>query len=257
CHRRAAGPRLSFLSHRTVLHTDGEVAASRGAAAGAGGLHSRHGGLPRHTAPVLLNGLRPIGAPSLCLGGESTECARRRAGEGTLCEVLTTKGTQGARMSLKALHSQLLHELLEPDADLLCHGGLGGDLLRQLPEQQDDLLCRLVCARIAGKGAEERVVRQRTRRERTRRERSLQERTRRKRTRRERSLQERTRRKRTRRERSLQERTRIHACQGGLASERHVPGVCARPPKQARGHLRPPLPLPSGKRRFDSRATKV
>src|SRR5205085_7881657 len=176
-------------------------------AAGAGGLHSRHGGLPRHTARVLLNRLRPIGAPWLRLGGESTECALRRAGEGTLREVLTTKGTQGPRI-LKALHSQLLHELLEPDADLLCHGGLGGDLLRQLPEQQDDLLCRMVCARIAGKGADERV-----RRKRTRRERSLQERTRRKRTRRERSLQERTRRKRTRRkrtrrERILQERTR-------------------------------------------------
>src|SRR5256886_16452527 len=166
--------RSSFLSHRTILHTEGEVAASRRAAAGAGGsLPSRrpaeaHGPVLRHTAPVLLNGLRPIGAPSLCLGGESTECARRRAGEGTLCEVLTTKGTQGARMSLKALHSQLLHELLEPDTDLLCHGGLGGDLLRQLPEQQDDLLCRMVCTRIAGKGAEERVVRERTRRERAR-----------------------------------------------------------------------------------------
>src|SRR6266513_2265920 len=32
-----AAPRLSFLSHRTILHTDGEVAASRRAAAGAGG----------------------------------------------------------------------------------------------------------------------------------------------------------------------------------------------------------------------------
>src|SRR2546430_11078165 len=29
--------RSSFLSHRTILHTDGEVAASRRAAAGAGG----------------------------------------------------------------------------------------------------------------------------------------------------------------------------------------------------------------------------
>src|SRR5207249_2087141 len=96
-HRRAARPLLSFLSHRTILHTDGEVAASRRVAPRqAPAVHSRHGGLPRHTAPVLLNGLRPIGAPSLCLGSESTECALRRAGEGTLCEVLTTEGTQGA-----------------------------------------------------------------------------------------------------------------------------------------------------------------
>src|SRR5207249_2983990 len=185
---------------------DGEVAASRRVAPRqAPAVHSRHGGLPKHTAPVLLNGLRPIGAPCLRLGGESTECALRRADEGTLCEVLTTEGTQGARMSLKALHRQLLHELLEPDADLLCHSGLGGDLLRQLPEQQDDLLCRMVCARIAGKGAEERVECQRTRRER--------------------ACRKRTRRERTRRERSLQVRTRIHACQCGLVSERHVAGV--------------------------------
>src|SRR5256886_12860250 len=228
--------RSSFLSHRTILHTEGEVAASRRAAAGAGGsLPSRrpaeaHGPVLRHTAPVLLNGLRPIGAPCLRLGGESTECALRRAGEGTLCEVLTTKGTQGARMGLQALHSQLLHELLEPDADLLFHTGLGGDLLRQLPEQQDDLLCRMVCARIAGKGAEERVECQRTRRERARCERSRGERT--------------------RRERSLEVRARIHACQCGLVSERHVAGVCAGLPKPARAHLRPPRPLPSGKLRL-------
>src|SRR5205823_330578 len=92
---------------------------------------------------------------------------------------------------------------------------------------------------------------------RTRRERSLQERTRRKRTRQERSLQERARRERslqegTRRERSLQERTRIHACQCGLLSERHVAGVCAGLPKQARAHLRPPRPLQSGKLRYES-----
>src|SRR5439155_18814033 len=190
-----------------------EVAASRRATAGAGGLHSRHGGLPRHTAWVLLNGLRPIGAPCLRLGGESTVCALRRAGEGTRCEVLTTEGTQGALRSLQALHSQLVHELLEPDADLLCHGGLDGDLLRQLPEQQDDLLCRMVYARIAGKGAEERVECERTRRERARCERA-------------------------RRERSLQVRTRIQACQRGLVSERHVAGVCAGLAKQARAHPR-------------------
>src|SRR6266480_1926103 len=190
-------------------------------------VHSRHGGLPKHTARVLLNGLRPIGAPCLRLGGESTVRALRRAGEGTLCEVLTTEGTQGALRSLQALHSQLVHELLEPDADLLCHGGLDGDLLRQLPEQQDDLLCRMVYARIAGKGAEERVECERARCERTWRERA-------------------------RRERALQVRTRIQACQRGLVSERHVAGVCAGLPKQARAHLRPPRPLQSGKLRYES-----
>src|SRR6266513_699122 len=215
---RRAGPLLSFLSHRTVLRTDGEVAASRRAAAGADGLHSRHGGLPGHAAWVLLNGLRAIGAPCLRLGGEPTVCALRRAGEGTRCEVLTTEGAQGALRSLKALHSQLVHELLEPDADLLCHGGLHGDLLRQLPEQQHDLLCRMLCARMAGKGAEERVVRERTRRE-----------------------------------RSLHERTRIHACQSGLVTEGHIGAVvCAGLPEQAGTHLRPTRSLQSRKLRYET-----
>src|SRR5437879_11068669 len=181
---------------------------------------SRLGGLRRASLPSrrraeahglgaieLLNGLGAIGAPCLGLGGESTV----RALEGTQASALMTR---------QALHGQLLNELLERDADLLCHGGLHGDLLRQLSEHQDDLLCRMVCARV--------------------------------RTRHERILQERTLQERTLQERTLQERSRIHACQCGLVSERHEARVCAGLSERARTHLRPPRPLQSRKLRYES-----
>jgi len=72
------------------------------------------------------------------LGAESAISALRGAGEGILSEVLTTE-TAGERsaqpkrlsgaeadalMTLKALHSQLVNELLERDADLLDQGTL-------------------------------------------------------------------------------------------------------------------------------------
>jgi hypothetical protein len=58
------------------------------------------------------------------------------AGEGILSEVLATAGAT-ARI---ALDGQLLNELMQHNTNLLCHGIVNGEMLRNLSEQCNEVL---------------------------------------------------------------------------------------------------------------------
>jgi hypothetical protein len=134
----------------------------------------------------LLNCLLAIGTPCLGLGVESAIPALRVAGKGVRSPVLGTRIAEerparperlyaaadvlsdlvesltgaetAARIALSALHGQLVSELMNGDADLLGHGVLNRDLLCELPEHRDELVCRNVHACVAAKRILERIV---------------------------------------------------------------------------------------------------
>jgi hypothetical protein len=62
-------------------------------------------------------------------------------------------------LALDCLHGQLLHELLNRNANLLDDGTLHCDLLRELAQHRDDLVCRYVDPCVAGKRAREERIR--------------------------------------------------------------------------------------------------
>jgi hypothetical protein len=80
---------------------------------------------------LLLNRLRP-GAPSLGLRAQAAI---------------------SGLIALQPLHRQLVRELVDRNAQLLGNGILHGDLLREVPEHGDHLVCRNVSACIAAKGS--------------------------------------------------------------------------------------------------------
>lgn len=225
---------------------------------------------------MLLDGLRPIGAPRLPLGIESRIAAL--GAEGILAEVLARTGAAGERAAeaerlagtgvglscarealsgagirlpssggalpgteaAAALHCQLLGELMERETDLLCRQGVHGEVLRELPEQRDRMLCWIVRSGGTGEGAEERVMYQGALQEL-----ALEVRVR---------LQELTLGERIlQSERILHERVRLRAegirlALAGLCGIRGIGAICAGLAKQPWAHLRRPRCLQSGKR---------
>jgi DNA polymerase III gamma/tau subunit len=59
------------------------------------------------------------------------------AGEGILSEVLAA----ASATTRPALHGQLLSELLQRNANLLCHGIVNRELLRNVSKQRNEVLC--------------------------------------------------------------------------------------------------------------------
>jgi hypothetical protein len=131
----------------------------------------------------LLDRLRPMGTPCLGLRVESAIAALPvarldGAGERILSEKLTAAGTadersaeperlsgagirlsdsgerlpgaESARIALQALHGQLLSQLMERDTKLLGHCIVNGELLHELAERRDEMLCRMMHTRMAG-----------------------------------------------------------------------------------------------------------
>src|SRR5437588_9649488 len=103
----------------------------------------------------LLNGLRSSSSPRLGLLRSDSEASGRGAGEEWRTQPEGLTGTD-ERLRRDALHGerlseQLVGELIQPNADLLARDALEADLLRQLPKQQEHLLCRMG-HRLAGKG---------------------------------------------------------------------------------------------------------
>ena len=107
-----------------------------------------------------MNGLLSIGSPSLGLGVEAAESTLPEGlGSERLCPESLWNATERltgaeavARLALHALCCKLLGELLDHEPNLLGHGTLDRNLLRQLPECLNDLL-RQVCSAVGGKSA--------------------------------------------------------------------------------------------------------
>jgi hypothetical protein len=127
----------------------------------------------------LLDRLRPTGAPGLSRLRVEPAIAALHAGEGILLsEVLAAASAETAARI--ALRSQLLNELMQRNANLLCHGIVNVELLRNLSEQRNEVL-RMVRRLLTGNRAQQWVVLQiradaeRAMPERIRRERILRE----------------------------------------------------------------------------------
>jgi len=194
--------------------------------------------------PLLLNRLRPIDAPCLAPSlGLRTQAA---------------KSALRVALALQALRRQLVSELVDCNADLLGNRTLDGDLLCELSEHRDDLVCRNVGACLAGEGAQERIGANRAlpltlevgiRPERARRERVLDGRI----------LQERVLREGICLSAKLSTLGKLLA-ESALAefgaelgvAEVGVAVICARLPEQARVHLRQPRRLQAGKLRYEA-----
>ena len=193
--------------------------------------------------------LRPIGAPT------DSGITALGTGERILSEVLspnriTGKGsTEPGRLAdpevatrvAKALHRQMLSELMERDTDLLRGGSVNGEVLRELSEKRDHMLGRILRSGGAGERVEERV-----------RPRALPQGVLRVRARCKRSLGELT-----LHEGILQERVRLCAegirlALAGLCGIKPIGAVCAGLAKQAGTHLRRPRSLRSGELRHET-----
>jgi hypothetical protein len=91
----------------------------------------------------LLNGLLSIGSPSLGLGVEAPKATRPEGlGPERLCNAAErlTGAEAVARLALQALCCKLLGELLDHETNLLGHGTLDRNLLRELSECLNDLM---------------------------------------------------------------------------------------------------------------------
>jgi hypothetical protein len=93
------------------------------------------------------------------LGGSAERLTGAEAADRKPLGSLPVESLALESQALDCLHGQLLHELLNRNANLLDDGTLHCDLLRELAQHRDDLVCRYVDPCVAGKRAREERIR--------------------------------------------------------------------------------------------------